>query len=138
VNDAAVLIVAVLAIYGAVLGIAVSGRFFPVPDRKLRQIATHLGFTLDGNVLRGDWHGVPVTIEREGFETLGGYLSTVSGSIPEVGEKFAHNGFQFTVHTKEGPRIDRVRVTRSRSERDKTSKSDLSPIAPRPSPARSG
>lgn len=44
------------------------------------------------------------------FETLGGFLSHLAGAIPEVGDKFTHDGWTFFVHAKEGPRLDRVRV----------------------------
>lgn len=49
------------------------------------------------------------------FETLGGFLSTLAGSIPEVGERFTYNGWLFTVQSKEGPRIDRIRMIKSKS-----------------------
>ncbi len=44
------------------------------------------------------------------FETLGGYLSHLAGSIPEVGDRFVVNGWSFIVHSKDGPRLERVRV----------------------------
>ena len=46
------------------------------------------------------------------FDTLGGFLSAMAGHLPDVGERFTFNGWLFTVHAKEGARIDRVRVTR--------------------------
>jgi len=46
------------------------------------------------------------------YETLGGYLSSLSGSIPEVGDRFTYDGWQFTVASKQGPRLGRVRMTR--------------------------
>jgi putative hemolysin len=48
------------------------------------------------------------------FETLGGFLSSLAGSIPEVGERFVYGGHQFTVHSKEGPRLDRIRVIKGK------------------------
>ncbi len=44
------------------------------------------------------------------FETLGGFLSHLAGAIPEVGERFSSNGFSFVVHSKEGPKLERVKV----------------------------
>jgi putative hemolysin len=44
------------------------------------------------------------------FETLGGFLSHLAGAIPELNDKFTHAGWTFFVHSKEGPRLDRVRV----------------------------
>ncbi|RKH45245.1 hemolysin family protein [Corallococcus sicarius] len=49
------------------------------------------------------------------FDTLGGYLSSLAGHLPDVGERFTYNGWQFVVATKEGARIDRVRMMRIKS-----------------------
>jgi putative hemolysin len=46
------------------------------------------------------------------YETLGGYLSSLAGSIPEVGDHFTYDGWQFTVASKMGPRLGRVRMAR--------------------------
>jgi CBS domain containing-hemolysin-like protein len=46
------------------------------------------------------------------YETLGGFLSSLAGSLPEAGDRFSFNGWQFTVQTKEGPRLGRVRLIR--------------------------
>ena len=48
------------------------------------------------------------------YGTLGGYLSSVAGAIPEVGDRFTLDGLQFTVASKKGQRLDRVRVARPR------------------------
>lgn len=48
------------------------------------------------------------------FDTLGGFISSFTGSIPDVGERFSFNAWHFTVHSKEGARIDRVRVARAK------------------------
>ncbi|WP_309888805.1 hemolysin family protein [Archangium sp.] len=46
------------------------------------------------------------------FETLGGFLSSLAGHLPDVGERFTFNGWAFIVHTKDGARIERVRMTK--------------------------
>jgi CBS domain containing-hemolysin-like protein len=71
------------------------------------------------------------------YETLGGFLSSLAGSIPEVGERFSFNGWQFIVHAKEGPRIDRVRLMKPKGAAKETkAESAAAPIAPpRTSPA---
>jgi CBS domain containing-hemolysin-like protein len=46
------------------------------------------------------------------FDTLGGFLSSLAGHLPDVGERFTYGGYQFTVAAKESARIDRVRVVR--------------------------
>ncbi|MGO8971466.1 MAG: hemolysin family protein [Myxococcaceae bacterium] len=49
------------------------------------------------------------------YGTLGGYLSSVAGAIPEVGDRFTLAGLQFTVASKKGQRLDRVRVSRAKT-----------------------
>ena len=49
------------------------------------------------------------------YETLGGYLSSLAGSIPEVGDRFTYDGWQFTIASKQGPRLGRVRMSRLKS-----------------------
>ncbi len=44
------------------------------------------------------------------YDTLGGFLASLAGALPEVGERFAHQGYQFVIHSKEGARIQKVRV----------------------------
>ncbi len=44
------------------------------------------------------------------FETLGGFLSHLAGSIPETLDRFIHNGWVFVVQAKVGPRLERIRV----------------------------
>jgi putative hemolysin len=46
------------------------------------------------------------------YGTLGGYLSSVAGAIPEVGDRFNFEALQFTVASKKGQRLDKVRVAR--------------------------
>lgn len=74
-----------------------------------------------------------------GFETVGGYLAGLRGSIPEVGDRFSLHGWTFIVHSKQGPRLDRIRLIRPpRSPEPKASperKGD-GELLPRPSPAR--
>ena len=46
------------------------------------------------------------------FETLAGFLSHRAGAIPEVGDRTQENGWTFIVHSKEGPKLERVRVVK--------------------------
>lgn len=48
------------------------------------------------------------------FETLGGFLSFRAGAIPELNDRVTENGWTFIVHSKEGPRLERVRVIKPR------------------------
>jgi putative hemolysin len=55
--------------------------------------------------------GIP--IEREGFETVGGYLLTRLGRVPAVGEHMELDGFSVDILDVERRRINRVRFSRS-------------------------
>jgi CBS domain containing-hemolysin-like protein len=46
------------------------------------------------------------------FETLGGFLASLAGSIPELNDRFTHNGWVFIVQVKAGPRLERIRVVK--------------------------
>jgi len=49
------------------------------------------------------------------FETLGGFVAHLAGVIPEAGDRFTHGGFTFVVHSKDGPRLERIKVWRPRA-----------------------
>jgi CBS domain containing-hemolysin-like protein len=44
------------------------------------------------------------------FETLAGFLGHLAGAIPEVNDRFTHAGWTFVVQSKDGPKVERVRV----------------------------
>ena len=51
-------------------------------------------------------------IEREGFETVGGYLMTHLGRVPLVGERFELDGLSVEVLDVERRRVHKVRIAR--------------------------
>ena len=51
-----------------------------------------------------------VEIEREGFETVGGYLLSHLGRVPAVGERFELDGLSVEVLDAERRRINKVRI----------------------------
>ena len=53
-----------------------------------------------------------LTIDDDGFETVGGYVLSRAGRVPAVGEKFAVDGIEIEVLEAERRRIHRVRVRR--------------------------
>ena len=53
-----------------------------------------------------------VAIEREGFETVGGYLLSHLGRMPYVGERFDVDGLEVEVLEVERRRIAKVRLRR--------------------------
>jgi putative hemolysin len=54
-----------------------------------------------------------VHVEREGFETVGGYLLTHLGRVPAVGERFEVDGLHIEVLEVERRRIHKVRLMRA-------------------------
>jgi CBS domain containing-hemolysin-like protein len=56
-----------------------------------------------------------VEIEREGFETVGGYLLSHLGRVPAIGEKFEVDGLTVEVLEAERRRINKVRIGRKLS-----------------------
>jgi putative hemolysin len=53
-----------------------------------------------------------VPIEREGFETVGGYLLSRLGRVPSVGEQFDIDGLKIQVVDAERRRVRKVRIAR--------------------------
>ncbi|HWW86928.1 MAG TPA: hemolysin family protein, partial [Vicinamibacterales bacterium] len=53
-----------------------------------------------------------VQIEREGFETVGGYLLSQIGRVPTVGERFDIEGLGVEVLNVERRRINKVRISK--------------------------
>jgi magnesium and cobalt transporter len=54
-----------------------------------------------------------VPIEREGFETVGGFLLSRLGRVPAVGESFEVDGLRIVVVDAERRRIRKVRIARA-------------------------
>ena len=50
--------------------------------------------------------------ERDHFHTMGGFLTSLFGYIPKVGEYREWNNFKFRVEKMDGARIDKIFVTR--------------------------
>jgi len=51
-----------------------------------------------------------VNIEREGFETVGGFILSHAGRVPSPGEVFEVSGLQIEVLEAERRRVNKVRV----------------------------
>ncbi len=65
------------------------------------------------------------------FETVAGFLSHKAGAIPEVGDRLIENGWTFIVHSKEGPKVERVRVVKPKvvpNEKRRPSYDGLQPV----------
>ncbi|HXD74760.1 MAG TPA: hemolysin family protein, partial [Vicinamibacterales bacterium] len=53
-----------------------------------------------------------VEVEREGFETVGGYLLARIGRVPTIGEHFEFDGLSVEILDAERRRVTRVRMTK--------------------------
>ena len=62
-----------------------------------------------------------ITIEDEGFETVGGYVLTRAGRVPAAGEAFTADGLSVEVLEAERRRIHKIRVRRLPAEEDQES-----------------
>ncbi len=70
---------------------------------------------------------------------MGGFLSSLAGAIPEVGDKFFVNGWTFAVQSKQGPKLERIRVLKPKAPlTEKQDKKEITQdaLVPRASPAR--
>ena len=77
-----------------------------------------------------------ITIEREGFETLGGYLLAHLGRMPYVGETFEAGELAVEVLEVERRRITKVRVRRA--DRGRGRVAEALPCGAAPSPSSAG
>ncbi len=57
-----------------------------------------------------------VPIEREGFETVGGFLLSHLGHVPAIGETFDIDGLHVQVIDAERRRVRKVRISRAEHE----------------------
>lgn len=63
-------------------------------------------------------HRLNVQIEREGFETVGGYLMSYLGRVPAIGERFDMDGLSVEVLEAERRRITKVRIAKLATPED--------------------
>jgi CBS domain containing-hemolysin-like protein len=72
-------------------------------------------YLVDAGIALGDFEkSFGVKMPEGDYETLGGMLGRLAGSIPEVGERFLVEGCIFVVHKKEGPRVERIRAMKAK------------------------
>ncbi len=69
-------------------------------------------FLVDGNVTISDLNEeIGLRLPEEEFETVGGLIYDLVGSLPEKGRTLEYKGIRFTVHKIEGQRIVQVNLT---------------------------
>jgi CBS domain containing-hemolysin-like protein len=57
-----------------------------------------------------------IEIEKENFETVGGFIFHLLGRVPKVGERVDFGDLRITIESTDGRRIERIKVARSRDE----------------------
>lgn len=57
-----------------------------------------------------------VEIQKENFETVGGFIFHLLGRVPKVGERVDFGDLRMTIESTDGMRIERVKITRYRDE----------------------
>lgn len=71
---------------------------------------------LSGRALLEDLEEYGISLESDEVETIGGYLSQLSGHVPQVGEVFVLEGRQFTVLEADIKQIKSIKVTPEETE----------------------
>lgn len=85
-------------------------------DRVLKVVAAQGGRALEceGRVEIDDLAAaLKITIDKEGFETVSGFVMKLAGRIPQAGETFDFEGMRIEVLDADQRRVKRVRVVRA-------------------------
>ncbi|HZH04478.1 MAG TPA: hemolysin family protein [Myxococcaceae bacterium] len=85
-------------------------------EEKLVEKQADGSFIVDAGITVSDFDGVfGLTLPDGDYETLGGFLSSLAGRIPDAGERLGYEGWQFWITGKKGARLTRIRVVRPRA-----------------------
>ena len=89
----------------------------PEPHEKGREPAVvHLGdreYLLDGNLAIHEWaDAFKIDLTSRRINTLGGFVTSLLGHIPRVGERVVYRNLRFTVESMRGRRIEKLRLER--------------------------
>jgi len=68
-----------------------------------------------------------VEIQKENFETVGGFIFHLLGRVPEAGEKLTFAGLIMSIEAADGRRIGRVRISRSLIEEPQSPQQSKAP-----------
>lgn len=67
-------------------------------------------YELSGRVYLEDLNELGINLESDEVDTVGGYLCLEAGHVPEAGEKFLFDGWEFTIEEADLKQIRRVLV----------------------------
>ena len=87
------------------------------PARKPVVRLTDEHFSVDGKVHIDELNetlGLSIPEEDE-YDTIGGYLATQLGKIPEIGDNFRHEDLLFRVTEGDARKVDRIEIRLGRS-----------------------
>jgi CBS domain containing-hemolysin-like protein len=74
-------------------------------------------FRVDAKVNLDDFNArLGVRLPADEYDTLGGFLYALAGKIPAAGDRFEHEGLEFTIGSVRGKRITQVQVRPLRSQ----------------------
>jgi CBS domain containing-hemolysin-like protein len=91
------------------------GDEFSVEERAIEKLPDGT-WLVDASVEIGEFaQAFGVEIPDGEYETLAGFLSSLAGALPEVGDRLTWNGWQFLVHSKAGARLDRIKVMKPKA-----------------------
>ncbi|MDR2122926.1 MAG: hemolysin family protein [Flavobacteriaceae bacterium] len=83
-------------------------------------------YLVNGNIsirdLNSFFDDVVIELDDDEYVTLAGFIIFHMEYIPEVAEKFNHNGFTFEIMDKDSNRIDKVLMTRLEEKKEKKEK----------------
>lgn len=103
------------------------GDEFDVEEREIERQADG-SFLVDASLGVGSFaKSFGFSLPEGDYETISGFISSLAGAIPEVGERFQFNGWQFAIHAKDGARIQRVRVSKPKALNPSPREKELPP-----------
>lgn len=119
--------------FGAILGMVtmkdlletIAGEFpeeFEREEQPAFQTHTDSSWTVDGTLEYMELApqlGLPLQGEEANFHTVAGLMLEELQILPEIGDGIDYNGWHFEVLSKEGHRIDRVKISRIKEEDEK-------------------
>ena len=73
-------------------------------------------YELSGRVYLEDLNELGIHLESDEVDTVGGYLCLEAGHVPEAGEKFVFDGWEFTIEEADLKQIRRVIAERCQEE----------------------
>jgi putative hemolysin len=92
-------------------------------------------YTVDASISLNDFNNLlDVEISTEDSDTLGGFLFTQLGRVPEVGDRVEHENLTLRIESIEGRRIRKVRVIRKQQQAESNESAPNSNVATQPQP----